>query len=268
MKIPCELKKWRTQKKSVKIILLIELDDIPDSLYKFEDMPLNIVFNEKVEINGEIKNIEQLASGSINIILYAKREYKKEMIKCGPELKKLNKFQTEFLIDADEQLKRFNTINGDQRAKIYAIIRDIDEYTGQGVESLKMQLKLEFVRDTEHDMFSLSDCSKNLARDFIEYLIRFCFENGVELSDHPRNAFDSIENYIRVCLDKKNCCICGKPYSGSPHHVDTIGMGNNRNKVDDSNKLKLPLCYEEHHPEIHTIGDMEFMAKYHVVGVS
>ncbi|MTI61849.1 MAG: hypothetical protein FH762_18025 [Firmicutes bacterium] len=170
-------------------------------------------------------------------------------------------------IDPERELEKAKTINHDQRAKIYAILRDIDNYTGQGVEGLKQQLKLEFVRATEHEMFSLSDCSKKLAGDFIEFLIRFCFENGVDLTDHPRDAFENIEDYIRLCLEKKICCICGRPYSGDPHHCDCIGMGHDRKKVDDSEKRKLPLCYEEHHPEIHTIGDIAFMEKYHVVGV-
>ena len=170
-------------------------------------------------------------------------------------------------IDPEKELEKAKEINHDQRKKIYAILRDIDVYTGQGVEALKKQLKLEFLKATKFEMFSLSNCSKEIAGKFIEYLIRFCFEQGVELKEHPKEAFDNIEDYIRLCLDKKICCICGKPYSRSPHHLKCIGMGNNRRKVDDSEYPKLPVCYEKHHPEIHTIGDMEFLAKYHVVGV-
>ncbi|MTI62255.1 MAG: hypothetical protein FH762_20105 [Firmicutes bacterium] len=202
----------------------------------------------------------------MKITLEIDDEHKRDVLKNLYNFENMP-LQVSFEIDAAKRQKELDQISPDQRKKIYAILHDIDEYTGQGVESLKQQMKLEFVRGTGYEMFSLSDCSKELASDFIEFLIRFCFENGVDLSDHPREAFENIEDYIRLCLEKKICCICGKPYSRSPHHVDTIGRGFDRRKVDDSEKRKLPLCYEEHHPEIHTIGDKAFMEKYHVVGV-
>lgn len=169
-----------------------------------------------------------------------------------------------FEINKEKRQEELAQISPQQRKKIYAIFSDIDAQTGQGKESIKYEMKRMFIKNNEYEMFSLSNCSKELASDFIEFLIGFCFQNGIELTDHPREAFENVERYIRLCLEKKICCVCGRSYSGDPHHVDTIGMGHDRKKVDDSKKLKLPLCYEEHHPEIHTIGDKEFCEKYHV----
>lgn len=62
----------------------------------------------------------------------------------------------------------------------------------------------------------------------------------------------------------KKCAICGR--EGEIHHVDTIGMGNDRRKVDDSDYRKICLC-RQHHTEAHNIGMTEFESKYKVYGI-
>ena len=172
--------------------------------------------------------------------------------------------EVELLVDAAEQKDRLGRISEEQRKKTYAILRDIAEYVGDSVDSLKIELKRQFTSETQHADFSLSDCPSDLARDFIEWLIGWAFENGVALTDHPREAFEDIEDYMRMCLKHGICCVCGKP--GEEHHVDTIGMGRNRKTVDDSGNEKTCLC-RVHHSEAHTIGWESFAKKHHVVGV-
>lgn len=58
--------------------------------------------------------------------------------------------------------------------------------------------------------------------------------------------------------------MCGRP--GEIHHVDAIGMGRDRNRVDDRRMRKICLC-REHHTEAHKIGQPTFMKKYHVHGI-
>ena len=215
-----------------------------------------------MQIPCEIDTARTLKKG-MKITLEIDNEHKKEVLKQLFNFEDMPLLVT-FEINADERRKELQQITGDQRKKIYALFNDINQYTGQGTESIKKEMKYFFLQETEYEPFSLSNSSKELAGDFIEFLIRFAFEQGIELSDHPKEAFENIEDYIRLCLDKQICCVCGKPYSGDPHHVDTIGMGHNRQKVDDSEKLVLPLCYEDHHQEIHTIGDKTFCEKYHV----
>lgn len=170
----------------------------------------------------------------------------------------------ELLIDDEEQAIRLQQITPEQRKKIYALFRDIANYTGNSPEHIKETLKYHFIRETEYEPFSLSNCSFELAGDFIEWLINFAFENGVRLSEHPLRTLDDIEKYVRMCLKHRICSICGKP--GEIHHWDSIGMGRDRTKVDDSSNRKICLC-RTHHTEAHTIGRDSFEQKYHVYGV-
>ena len=170
-------------------------------------------------------------------------------------------------IDAEEREKELEQITGQQRKKLYALFGDINEYTGQGVESIKEEMKKTFLRSESNQWnshFSLGDCSKELAAEFIDWLIVFCFRNGVQLSEQPRDSFSSIEAYVAATVKANVCAICGK--YGNVHHVDTYGMGSNRNKVDDSNKKKIALC-NKHHREAHDNGWITFKKKYKVKGV-
>lgn len=218
-----------------------------------------------MQIPCEIDNIKTLKKG-MKITLAVDDENVKSVMKDI-----YNFMDRSLLVDininAEEEQAKLNMISPEQRKKIYALFNDIANHTGGNKDYVKDELKKRFVEDTEYEMFSLSNCSRELASDFIEYLIEFAFEYGVELSEHPKKLIDDIEAYIRICLKRKICCICGRPYSGDPHHVDAIQMGHDRRKVDDSQKRKLPLCYEIHHPEIHNIGDKAFCEKYHVKGV-
>lgn len=170
----------------------------------------------------------------------------------------------DFTIDAAEQQARLNQISPEQRKKIYALFRDISAYTGNSPENEKENMKTLFIQQTHYEPFSLSNCDWKLASDFIEWLINFCFENGIPLSEKPSEMLDDIEKYVRMCLKHKICTICGKP--GEIHHWDTIGMGRDREKVDDSRHRKICLC-REHHAEAHNLGVKAFEDKYHVYGV-
>lgn len=170
----------------------------------------------------------------------------------------------EFLIDEKEQMERLKMISPEQRKKIYAIFKDIASYTGDTLENIKENMKILFIQNTQYEQFSLSNCSSELASDFIEFLIRFCFENGVELSEHPKETLEDIESYLRMCIEYKLCAVCGSP--GEIHHWQAIGMGRDRTKVDDSGHEKICLC-RKHHSEVHQIGREAFKEKYHVYGV-
>lgn len=49
------------------------------------------------------------------------------------------------------------------------------------------------------------------------------------------------------------------------HHIDAIGMGNDRTETHNVGREVMSLC-REHHTEIHTIGKEAFMARYHLEG--
>lgn len=115
----------------------------------------------------------------------------------------------EVLTDAAEQQKRLNQISPEQRRKIYAIIKDIAEYTGNGADNDKGTMKSMFCSDKQIESFSLSDCEADTAGQFIEWLIEFCFEHGIPLSENPAEGLNDIESYLKICLKKNKCCVCG-----------------------------------------------------------
>lgn len=102
------------------------------------------------------------------------------------------------------------------------------------------------------------------AREFISDIIDFIIENDVPCDEPLWKLTDDSGRYIYSCLMRKVCCLCGKP--AELHHVDTIGMGNDRTKVNHLGRECLPLC-REHHTVIHSIGKSSFCEMYHLLPV-
>lgn len=121
------------------------------------------------------------------------------------------------------------TISVDQRRKIFAIIRDISLWSGHEPEELRQYLEWDFCSRAMREWFSLSDCDMTTAREFITYLISFCFHWGVPTKDSLLTQTDDIGKYLYLCLENRRCAICNRP--AEVHHVDRIGMGMDREKV-------------------------------------
>ena len=155
-------------------------------------------------------------------------------------------------------------ISAEQRKKIYATIRDIADYTGYAPEEMKQRLKLEHIIRTGCEEFSLSDCTMDTAREFINTMLDMALEMGIPLQDFGSDRTDDIDHYLWACLKNRRCSVCGRP--GEIHHEDTVGMGNDRRTIDDSENKKICLC-RIHHTEAHTIGKSSFRSKYKVYGI-
>ena len=155
-------------------------------------------------------------------------------------------------------------ITPEQRKKIYATLRDISYYTGYMPEEAKEWMKYLHIARTGSNYFSLADCSVELARKFINTLIDYCIENGIPLLDKLTERTDDISHMLYKCIVEKKCSVCGK--SGEIHHVDAIGMGNNRKTYDDSSSRKICLC-RIHHTIAHQMGNKRFFENYHVYGI-
>ena len=215
-----------------------------------------------MRVNCEIDTVNTLKKG-MKIVLSIPHDERQDV------LRQIHNFMdkpliVDFSIDGAEQQVRLQQISPEQRKKIYALFRDIASYTGNTPENEKENLKTLFTQQTHHEPFSLSNCSFELASDFIEWMINFAFENGIRLSEHPLNTLDDIERYVRMSLKHRVCAICGR--RGEIHHWDALGQGRDRTKVDDSSNRKICLC-REHHTEAHTIGVKSFEEKYHIYGV-
>lgn len=130
---------------------------------------------DNVRFRCEIDNIRTLKKGMKLTLAIGDKETPKVMKDMYNFMDK--PITVEILVDEHEQRKRLKQITPEQRKKIYTILRDMEAYTGENIENLRDSTKADFIRKWED--FSLSDCSKELAADYIEYLIQLCFEMGV-----------------------------------------------------------------------------------------
>ena len=154
-----------------------------------------------------------------------------------------------------------------QRRMCYAMIGAIADWAGSGTEEVKEAFKLDFWAervDTLADkIFSLSDAPMSLVAEFQRFLVAFILTHDVPTKFPLREYVDDIEAYTYFCLVRRKCAVCGKRAEG--HHIDAIGMGNDRTEEQHEGREVMSLC-REHHTEIHTIGYGAFMKKYHLNG--
>ena len=155
-------------------------------------------------------------------------------------------------------------ISYEQRKKAYACIADISKYTGYQPEQAKELMKYLYIIRTGGEYFSLSNCSMETAKEFINVLLDYIIENGIQMDESGVDRSEDIDHYLWKCLRERKCCVCGR--KADLHHVKAIGRGHNRKHFDDSNLMKRALC-RNHHTESHNIGQKEFMKKYKVYGI-
>lgn len=154
-------------------------------------------------------------------------------------------------------------ISAEQRRKVYAINRDIAIWSGHEPEYIKSFLKFDFCLEHGLEHFSLSDCDMSTAREFINYLINFCFLHNVPTKDTLLNQTDDIGKYLYLCLENRRCAVCNK--KADIHHTTTVGMGRNRDEIIHIGMEAIALC-REHHQQAHIEGK-EFFDKYHIYGI-
>jgi hypothetical protein len=161
-------------------------------------------------------------------------------------------------------------ISPEQRRKCYALIGEIAEFiegfrTSETIEDTKQVMKWDFIlkrmESQERQLFSLSSCDMSTAREFITYLIEFIVKNDIPTKVPLIEQCEDIGKYIYACMINKRCCICGKP--ADLHHVDAIGMGNDRDEVIHIGREALPLC-RDHHVHLHEKGNKDFIETYHL----
>ena len=179
--------------------------------------------------------------------------------------KKIGEFLSQKCIkNAEMRFDDGRSISIEQRKKAYATIRDIADYTGYLPEEQKEWLKYLYIQKTGDDYISLSDCSMDQAREFINVILEYAIESGIQLSEQAINRTDDIGKYLYFCIKHKKCAICGQ--DGEIHHEDAIGMGNDRKTIDDSNHKKICLC-RKHHTIAHQMGVDRFTKMYKVYGI-
>lgn len=166
------------------------------------------------------------------------------------------------------QLVDSRTISDRQRRSIYAMLGEIADYTGMDLEMTKETMKDHYLEElraenpkAELEGFSLSNCPVSLASDFQRHLVRFIVDFDVPCRVPLIRYVDDTGDYLYACLMQRKCCVCGR--HADLHHVDAVGMGNDRKRIVHEGLRVLPLC-REHHTEAHEIGLHEFSERYHI----
>lgn len=154
-------------------------------------------------------------------------------------------------------------ISADQRRKIFALVRDIASWSGEEPEYIRKFTTFEYRITNGIEPFSLSDCDMSTAKEYITYLIDFCFRHCVPTRDTLLNRTDDIDKYLYSCLAYRKCAVCNA--KADVHHIDTVGMGRDRVGINHIGMEAIALC-REHHQKAHTKGQA-FFDKYHIYGI-
>jgi hypothetical protein len=154
-----------------------------------------------------------------------------------------------------------------QRRFVFALMQDIYIYTGEPLESLKDVFYWQFRYFTGKNI-SLSNESENTVDEvstLSELILDFIFENDIPFREGYEIPPQNVEYYFYKCVMTRTCCVCGKKHADI-HHVDAVGMGNNRKKINNSGRRFMALC-RVCHTKIHTEGFNKFTSKHHVIGI-
>lgn len=154
-------------------------------------------------------------------------------------------------------------ISAKQQKRIYLTIKDIANHLGYFPKEAERLLIENFNISYNENLTSIPECSMSLARKFLAYLLEFCLQYTVPLTDYAVNRIDNIESYISLCLLYRRCAVCGDV--ADIHHAldDKIQMGNNRNKINHVGRKAIPLC-RTHHTQLHNMSENDFYKKYSI----
>ena len=182
----------------------------------------------------------------------------------GVQLNEMDQLMIEngYPLDVEFNIIDGRTITIKQRKKIFALLNDIYQFTGQPQEDLRQMFQFYLEMMKGYDPISLSDCSVTVARELIEVIIMWVFQQNIPLNYKTSDLMKEDEAFIYAATINRQCIICGKPKSDLAHK-QAIGRGRNRNQMDHYGHEVLALC-RNHHTEQHQIGINSFNKKYHL----
>lgn len=155
----------------------------------------------------------------------------------------------------------------DKQRKLYrALLNNIYMWSGESTDLLHEWFKEEFYLNFGYRI-STADASKNSKTDMNELLnlvIDFMFEWNVPFKKGYELLPKNESWYLYQCCKHRKCAVCGK--HSDIHHLDAVGSGNNRNRVDHTKKRVISVC-RTHHVEAHALGNTAFLAKYKLDGI-
>jgi len=152
-----------------------------------------------------------------------------------------------------------------QRKLFFALLHDIENHFVVPQDFLKQMFYTQYSIYTAGKEISLSDTTESSVSDanvLLDLVIDFMFTWRVPFKEGYELLPKDQEYYLFECCRHRICMICGQEHSDI-HHVDVLGSGMNRNKVDHTKRHVMCLC-RKHHGEIEQIGPTKFANKYHV----
>ncbi|MCG1109087.1 hypothetical protein K4P67_04480 [Staphylococcus epidermidis] len=154
-------------------------------------------------------------------------------------------------------------ITDKQRRKVFALCNDIEAYTGQPRDYMRY-LFMDYVEVLYgyEKRLSLSDCTREQAKQIIEVILDWVFHNNIPLNYKTSDLLKNDKAFLYWSTVNRNCVICGKPHSDLAHRF-AVGRGRDRTKIDHFGNQVLSLC-RSHHNEQHQIGMDTFNNKYHL----
>lgn len=162
----------------------------------------------------------------------------------------------------------------DQHGKVWALIGEIALWAGYMARESKqvnalmksdfLQKRFDSLSAAAIKAFSMSDVDVSTASLYIQWLVDFVLENGVPTKRPVTELCEDIQAAVYSAAIHKRCIVCGR--KATLHHVDRVGMGNDRREICHIGMRALPLCWgvDGHHNEAHRIGDAALMDKYHL----
>ena len=159
----------------------------------------------------------------------------------------------------------------DQHGKVFALIGEIAMWAGyktSETSEVNADMKRDFLLKRFDELsaaaiksFSMSDGDVTTVSLYITHLIDFILEHNIPTKRPLTEMCEDIQAAVYSAMMHKRCIVCGK--KADLHHVDRVGMGNDRREICHIGMRALPLC-REHHNEAHQHGDAALMDKYHL----
>lgn len=191
---------------------------------------------------------------------YSKRKLEVEVDE-DLDINKISKYANGRQVSVSVEIEDGRRISPDQRRKTYALIHDVCDYLGYPDDAMEAWFKYQFIQHKGIEWFSLSDCSMSLAASFLTFILDVCFKQDIPFKTKTWDMIPTDYHLTLQCLKHRKCVICGKRAQFA--HVDAVGMGVNRNKVDHRQRYVMPLCVN-HHTEQHNKGINSFINYYHI----
>ena len=152
-------------------------------------------------------------------------------------------------------------ITNKQRRLIFALCNDIEAHTGQPRDYMRQMFQdyVKFLYGYEQRI-SLADCTRTIAKQIIDVMFEWIFTNGIPLNYKTSEMMKEDKNYLYWATITRHCVICGQPNSDLAH-LEAVGRGMNRNKMNHYDKHVLALC-RKHHTTQHQMGIESFNEYY------